>query len=189
MLTATYSIIAIAAEQDKARHMLGRLQQHMEAAWRGLQRLDFASLDSAFNRLMHFDQFCRGRKIERYLMPTLRRFGRDAELLVAELEIISAKASGILRLAGEQLSSAFDLGIAKAGELCDSFELYCRHASVRLDREERELLPLARRLLTVEDWFGIAAQCLSETSRPSKGRQARNGVQPLHADRSSANYH
>lgn len=189
MLTATYSIIAIAAEQDKACHMLGRLQQQMETAWKGLQRLDFGMLDATFNRLMHFEHFCRSRKIERYLMPTLRRFGRDAEMLVSDLEILGSKATGILRVVGEQLSSAFDHGLVKAGELCNSMDLYCRHASIRLEREERELLPVARRLLTVEDWFGIAAQCLSETSGQWKRRQARTGLPSMHADRSSANYH
>ncbi|WP_151634436.1 hypothetical protein [Noviherbaspirillum aerium] len=189
MLTATYSIIAIAAEQDKARHMLGRMQQQMESAWKGLQRLDFAILDAAFNRLMHFDQFCRSRKIERYLMPTLRRFGREAELLVVELEMLGAKASGILRAAGEHLSTSFDHGMARAGEVCNSLELYCRHAFLRLDREERELLPMARRMLTVEDWFSIAAQCLSETSGAAKGRQGRSSPHSSHGNRSSANYH
>lgn len=189
MLTATYSIIAIAAEQDKARHMLGRLQQHMENAWKGMQRLDFATLDATFNRLMHFEHFCRSRKIERYVMPTLRRFGRDAEVLVADLENLGSKATGILRAVGEQLSAAFDHGLARAGELCNSMELYCRHVSTRLDREERELLPMARHLLTVEDWFGIAAQSLSETSRQWKVRQPRTGLPSMHADRSSANYH
>lgn len=189
MLTATYSIVAIAAEQDKARHMLGRLQQHMETAWKGLQRIDFGMLDATFNRLMHFEHFCRSRKIERYLMPALRRFGRDGEVLVAELDNLGSKATGILRAVGEQLSSVFDQGLARAGELCHSMELYCRHASIRLEREERELLPLARRLLTVEDWFGIAAQCLSETSGSWKAGHTRIGLPSVHADRSSANYH
>ena len=65
MLTVTYSFVAISAEQDKARGILSRLQQYIQNAWQGLQNVDLAFLDAAFNRLLQYDDYCRNRKFER----------------------------------------------------------------------------------------------------------------------------
>lgn len=162
MLTATYSLVAITAEQDKARSMLGRLRQYFQATWRGLQGFDFAFLETAFNRLMQFDKFCRNRKLEVYLIPAMRGVSTEAEALIEELEALSAKAACLLRFVGDQLAGAFELGSIKINEVCHAMESYCERIVMRLDKEERELLPLAQCLFSIEDWFSIAAKFLSE---------------------------
>jgi len=194
MLTATYATIAIAAEQDKTRSMLSRLQQYVETAWKSLHNLDLAFLDTVFGKLTQFDRFCRMRKTELYLIPTLRGMSREAESLVGELDLISGKAASALRVTGEQLNMVIELGKGKVAEICHSMQLYCRHIAMRLEREETELMPLARRILSVEQWFSIAAQLLSEESRGSgrrhhwgEGSQASFNGSRNH--RSSVNLH
>jgi len=162
MLTATYSLVAIAAEQDKTRSMLSRLQQYIQNSWKGLQNIDFAFLDNALGKLMHFDRCFRNRKLELYLIPTLRVAGREAETLIAELDALSAKGMSILRSIREQLGQAFEKSTIKVNEVCHAMESYCDCMFVRLEREERELIPLARRLFSIEDWFTIAAQFLAD---------------------------
>lgn len=162
MLTATYSLVAIAAEQDKTRSMLSRLQQYLQSAWRGMQKIDFTFLESAFGKLMQFDRYFGARKLERHLIPALRDAGREAESLVAELDALSAKGAGILRSLGEQLAQAFEASACKINQICHAMESYCGTMLTRLEREERELIPLARRLFSIEDWFTIAAQFLSD---------------------------
>ncbi|OWW19721.1 hypothetical protein [Noviherbaspirillum denitrificans] len=162
MLTATYSLVAIAAEQDKTRAMLSRLQQCLQSAWRGLQNIDFSFLETAFGKLMQFDRFVGARKLERILIPALRGAGREADQLVAELDALRAKSAGILRTLGEQLAEAFEASAVKINQICHAMDSYCGTMLTRLEREERELIPMARRLLSIEDWFTIAAQFLSD---------------------------
>lgn len=178
MLTATYSIVAIAAEQDKTRAMLSRLQQYIQTTWRGLQNIDFSFLETAFGKMMQFDNFFGARKLERYLVPALRHAGREAESLVAELDTLRTKGASILRSIGEQLAEAFEMSSLKINQICHAMESYCGCMLVRLEREERELIPLARRLFSIEDWFTIAAQFLSDDgdgdSHGAKGEQQRS---------------
>ncbi len=162
MLTATYSLVAITAEQDNARSILRRLQHYIQTTWNGLQSIDFAAIETSFNRLMQFDEYCHSRKIEMYLIPALRSASREAELLIAELDVLSTKASNALRSIGDQLAAAFDRSNIKVNEVYHSMELYCHHMLARLDREEGELLPLAKRVFSIEDWFSVAAQFLSD---------------------------
>lgn len=178
MLTATYSIVAIAAEQEQARGVLSRLQQYIQAAWKGLQNIDFAFLESAFGKLKQFDKFCRYRKLERHLIPALRGTSQDSDLLLTELDMLSAKASARLRSVGDQLSRLFDAGTYHAREICHSMDAYCRDVFVRLDKEDKELLPLAKRLLSVDDWFAIAAQFLSDDGAHGTKRRAVAPVIP-----------
>ncbi|HJV85480.1 MAG TPA: hypothetical protein VJ698_08365 [Noviherbaspirillum sp.] len=162
MLTSTYSLVAIGAEQDKARSMLGRLKQYFQATWRGLQGFDFAFLETAFNKLVQFDKFCRNRKIELYLIPAMHGVSQEAEALIEEIEALSAKAARLLHFVSDHLAGAFDLGSAKVNEVFHAMESYCEKISMRIDREEKELLPLAQRLFSIEDWFSIAAKFLAE---------------------------
>ncbi|HYD95154.1 MAG TPA: hypothetical protein VEC01_07505 [Noviherbaspirillum sp.] len=171
MLTATYSLVAMSAEQDKTRSRLSRLQQYLQSSWKGLQAIDFSFLETAFSKLLQCEKYFRTRKLERYLIPALRGAGREAEMLVAELDALSAKGMSYLRAVGDQLSGAAGSGTLKVGELCHAMQRYCDCLAVRIEREERELIPLARRVLSVEEWFAVAAQFLADDGA-SDGRHA-----------------
>jgi hemerythrin-like domain-containing protein len=174
MLTATYSLVAISAEQDKAHKMLSRLRQHLQSAWKSLPQIqiDFAFLDSAYHRLSQLDNYFRRRKIELYLMPALRAMGREAQALMGELDALSARAAALLGAIGEQLRGMFDARPRNLDEVRVAMDGYCENLSRRLEWENNELLPLARRLLSVEDWFSIAAQMLADDGN-SHGRRQR----------------
>ena len=178
MLTATYSQVAIRAEQDKAHRLLSRLRQHVANAWQGLRDFDLGFLENAFSRLLQFDDYCRMRKIELYLVPVLRRVSREADRLIAELDELSASCAGLLRAIGARLAGAFEAGGGAAHEICDSMERYCNNMQLRLRREDEELLPLARRLLSVEEWFAVAAQCLSDEAGSCRTRTFRASSVP-----------
>jgi hypothetical protein len=77
-----------------------------------------------------------------------------------------------LRSLGEQLAEAFEMSAVKINQICHAMESYCGTVLVRLEREERELIPLARRLFSIEDWFTIAAQFLSDDGNAG-GRQGQ----------------
>ncbi len=171
MLTATYSLVAIAAEQDKTRSILGRLQQYIQTTWKGLQGIDFTFLETAFNKLLQLENYFHTRKIELYLIPALRNASKEVDILLAELDTLSTNAEGFLRSVGDQLTATFDLGNIKINEICHAMEQYCDRLFIRLDKEEKELLPMARRLFSIEDWFSIAAQFLSDDAAAYERRR------------------
>lgn len=181
MLTATYSLVAIAAEQDKARSLLQRLQHFIEASWKGLQDIDLGFMEAAHQKLLRFDHFLRERKIEQFLIPLLRQAGQEAELLIAELDSLRARSARALQSAGRELSSRIELNGHEIARLSDAMHTYCAHVAARLRLEEQALLPLARRLLSVEDWFHLAAEFLSSAESPDQTGTKRQPSPSGHA--------
>lgn len=165
MLTATYSLVAISAEQDKTRSRLSRLQQYLHSSWKGLQVIDFSFLEAAVGKLQQFDSFFRMRKLELYLLPALRGVSRETEMLAAELDALSAKGMGILSNVGEKLADVIETSAVKVNEICHAIQSYCDCITIRIEKEERELIPLARRIFSIDDWFAIAAQFLAYDGR------------------------
>jgi hypothetical protein len=162
MLTATYSLVAITAEQDKTRSLLQRLQQFIQASWKGLQGIDFGFLESGYQRLLHFDQYLKNRKIELYLVPALRGVSREADQVLAEFDALGEKARDALHHAGRQLTMQLEHGRSMMSQFCDSMHTYCVHIAARMNLEERALLPIAKRIFSVDDWFRLAAHFLEQ---------------------------
>lgn len=160
MLTATYSLIAIAAEQMHVRSHLQSLQHRLQDALKGVHHPDCGFLDAVWSKLVQFDEYCRNRKMEVYLIPALHSTDRDADALISELESLSAAGAELLRSVGERIAAGCTAERAYTDELCMAMERYCSELAVRLDKEEQALLPLARRCLSTEAWFAVAAKLL-----------------------------
>ena len=168
MLTATYSIVAISTEQKNARSVLFKLQQYIRSCLKKLQEVDVTTVESALNKLTQFDQYCHARKVEMYVIPAVRGTTREVDSLLSELESISERCIDILRSVQRQLRQAFDQGLVKLNELCNALEIYCDNLFKRLKKEEEELMPMVGRLLTVDEWFPIAAKFLSDDAENKK---------------------
>jgi hemerythrin-like domain-containing protein len=161
MLTATYSLVVIANEQNSMRRMLHQLQQNIRNGWSELHTSDSDRIETTFNTLTQFDDYCRARKVEQYLIPALRRATNEADDLLAELDALSVMGLRLLRKIGDQLRHAIDAGNVCISEICNSMELYCRKLLDRLAKEEAELFPIAQQVFSVEEWFTIAEKFLS----------------------------
>lgn len=173
MLTATYSLIAITTEQKILRRNLQRLQQCIQNAWQGLHKLDLPCLEKAFHNLTQFDQYYHRRKVELHLIPAIQDATDEADSLIAELDRLSTVGLHLLHSVGELLVRAFEGGMVRITEVCNAMEMYCRKLLDRLVKEEEELIPLARRVFSVEQWFFVAEKFLHED------RQLRgNGRRP-----------
>ncbi|MFD2273460.1 hypothetical protein ACFS07_26860 [Undibacterium arcticum] len=57
-----------------------------------------------------------------------------------------------------------------------SIELYCNNLLQRLTKEEDELLPLAQRVISSDEWFAIGAQFLSLDAENKARRQSVGAV-------------
>lgn len=171
MLTATYSLIAISNEQNAIQRVLRKVQQSIQSLRRNVQQIDLIALRTVFEQVTHFDMLCHARKVERYLIPAIKAVTHAADGLLAELDLLSASGSKLLRSAGDVIGRRF----ADRDQLIEthgSLDLYCQKMAIRLDREEIELFPLAQRMLSVEEWFAVAEKFLSDDKR-ALTRQSR----------------
>jgi len=183
MLTATYSQVAIINEQNSMRRALHSLQQYIQNAWDGmLHHVDVDRIEHAFNTLTEIDGYCRNRKVERHLIPAIRRATTEADVLLAELDAISEVGVDLLRSIGDQLRHAIEAGESRLQDVCNSLVLYCGKLLKRLAKEESELFPIAHRVLSVDEWFTIAEKFLSADGQTYGGRLSSQPPPTLEID-------
>lgn len=162
MLIVTYSLVTLSVEQERTRNILAALQQRAQHCATQSQCGDTSVLESILDQLTQFDDACRERNIELYVIPAIRRATQEADHLLAELESFSSLGSNILKSVRSRLQQDIEQGMQKARGLAGSMGLYCHHLLTRLSREDEELFPMARRVITSEEeWFTIASQFIS----------------------------
>jgi hemerythrin-like domain-containing protein len=170
MLTATYSLVALSVEQKNARNMLSRLHAQIRNILQNLHSINHACLESAITKLEQFEEYCRKRKVETYVIPAIRQSTRKADPILAELETLSSRSIGILRALHEQWRNAIEQGMAGVKNICSGMEMYCHHLYERFAKEEEQLFPVVISLLPNEQWFDIAAKFLHEDDEREKHR-------------------
>lgn len=175
MLTTTYSIMLLHGEQQKARSLVSGLERHLDLeACNGFDGGDVGWIKQAFVKLVAAYTFCRERKIERYVIPTVRDAASDAQPLFASLEFYAAHSGRIVEYAHAQVQRAIKGIQVDVAALAATMQLYCKQMMECLLLEEESLFPLACRLLSEDEWFAIASQCLSH------GRKARCKCYHIH---------
>ena len=162
MLTATYSFLAIHAEQRVVRGILARVMQYAQARLARQPMIEIGTLDEVLRRVAEFDAYWRARKVDAYLMPALRGMSAEVDHLMSELDATAEAARQSLTRAFDGLQRALEQGGITAGELLPFLEQYGRDVAARFAREEEALFPLAERWLSNDAWFAIGAQLLSD---------------------------
>lgn len=179
MLTATYSLVTISAEQKNVRNLLSRLREYIDACVKSLKEPDLGKIETALNKLTQFDRYCHARKVEMYLIPSVRGMAHEIDALLAELESMSARAIEMLKTAQEKLLQVVEQGIEKVRELFRVMQNYCDNLLKRFAREEEELLPLLEQRLPGDQWFSIAAKFLSDENEDHKRVHVRPPQLPM----------
>ncbi|OWW18630.1 hypothetical protein [Noviherbaspirillum denitrificans] len=161
MLTTTYSMVVLSSEQQNTRRILGKLEQYLHnGSWLCADGVDRVWLERVLHTLMKVHRYCHERKVELYVIPALRRSTADAANLLERIDELCSDAKRILLHVCSQFESAESGRFADIRALVTTIELYCRQLAARLSLEEDELFPVARRHLSTEAWFHIAASCL-----------------------------
>lgn len=169
MLTSTYTLVALSVEQARARiEVQALLERWRPGAWWG-EPPAMRQYEQACEALSQACESCHWRKLDKFVLPALRRCGDDGARLVAELDGLSRQALEA-RLAAQAAASEGDPGCLAALERC------CELLLERLEREERELLPLARTMIPGETWFAIANQMLAHDAHQNENRGASMGM-------------
>jgi hypothetical protein len=165
MLTSTYTLVALSVEQARARVEVQALMERWRpGAWWG-DPPGLRHFEQACEALRRVYESCHWRKLDKFVLPALRRAGGLAEALLARLEGISGRALE------ERVRAQAQAAEGNPDCLC-AMERCCRLLLERLELEERELFPLARNLISGETWFAIANQMLAHDAHQSEQRPA-----------------
>ncbi len=170
MLTSTYTLVALSVEQARMRiKVQALLERWRPCAWWG-EPPSMRQYEQACDALRQVCEACHWRKLDKFVLPALRRRGEDAARLVAELDGLGRQALEA-RQAAQAAAVDGDPGCLAALERC------CELLLERLEREERELLPLARTMIPGETWFAIANQMLAHDAHQSENRGEGRGAE------------
>lgn len=178
MLTATYTLVALSVEQTTVRVGLQSLRQMLHAYYLQQDALSAAQVDYAASAMQRLYDASQWRKLDKFLLPAVRRATRLADDLLAGLD-------GLLRQASDALavSTAFAGPIRDSDQVaafCSVVEAFCNVLLTRLEREEHELFPLARVAVPGEAWFALANQMLAHDAYV---QDQRSDTAPVRAPR------
>jgi hemerythrin-like domain-containing protein len=165
MLVSTYAMLAISAEQKQERGFILCIQKYLQEHVGNRHAIDPVWIASQLDGLTRLAELRHHVKIEGILMPAVRNATRDAGPLLAGLESLSRVGDDVLRSVRKCQRRAYRCEVAQNKFLRRTIELYCQNLLKRLLKEEQELLPLAQRVISGEDWFAIGTMFLAHDAR------------------------
>lgn len=164
MLTLTYALVALSVEQKKVQGRLLELQQGLQRERSHINVGGRTELESLLADFVLLDDACRSRNIELYVLPAIRSATTDADALLADLETMTSIGRITLRNLRTKLRNVGQHGACDFNDFLDSLESYCQNLMKRLTTEESQILPLAQRVISNDEWFDIAAKFISHES-------------------------
>lgn len=179
MLTATYILVSLSVEQASIRMSLLAFQKYMQVQLRQQSRLSLAQLQYTGDWLNRLYQGGYWRKVEMYLIPAIRQATPHADGLLNELNGLNHAALESINLVQQRAGAAIDHSELQAGQLCAAIDAFCAALLQRLEKEERELFALARKVIVGEAWFAIAYQFLAHDARAQEARRGKAQVLPF----------
>lgn len=167
MLTATYTLVALSVEQTSVRVSLQSLQKFLQSHQAALTPAHIGYTCDSIKRLY---ELCHWRKLDKFLIPAVKRATRAADSLLAELDGLSQAACDAMHDALSIVESAALDAQARMSQFCAAVERFCSALLMRLEREEDELFPLASSAICGEAWFAIANQMLAHDAYRQENR-------------------
>ncbi|MNU64742.1 hypothetical protein D3C71_540270 [compost metagenome] len=179
MLTATYILVSLSVEQASIRMSLLAFQKYMHVQLRHQSQLNLAQLQYAGDWLSRLYQGGYWRKVEMYLIPAIRQAAPHADGLLNELNGLNHAALESINVVQQRAGAAIDHSESQAEQLCAAIDAFCAALLQRLEKEERELFALARKVIVGETWFAIAYQFLAHDARAQEARRGKAQVLPF----------
>jgi len=169
MLTSTYTLVALSVEQTTVRTALQSLVEDLHALPGDTTTLALGRAAQLCARLRQVYDSCHWRKLDKFLVPALRRHTAAADGLLRELEQLSERAAEAI-FAAEACVAQLERPVPRE-HFCDAVERGVAALRHRLEREEHELFPLARSLVGGDAWFAIANQMLAHDAHQREQRE------------------
>ena len=168
MLTSTYTLVALSVEHTTARTTLQSLLDELHALPGDLTTFAAGRAAQLCATLRQAYDDCHWRKLDKFLVPALRRCTAAADGLLHELEQLSVHAAEAMAAA----EACIDTGARVVGRMPfrAAVERCVEALRLRLEREEHELFPLARSVVGDAAWFAIANQMLAHDAYAQERR-------------------
>ncbi len=113
-----------------------------------------------------------------YLIPAIRSATREADQLLQDLDELACAAADAVGVMATRVGSiALDSHLSVA-QFCAAIEAFCSATLKRIEREERDLFPVARAVISGEAWFKIANAMLAHDAYVQDCKPSRH-PQPL----------
>ncbi|WP_100876418.1 hypothetical protein [Janthinobacterium sp. 64] len=154
-------------------------QKYMQVQLRQQSRLSLAQLQYTGDWLNRLYQGGYWRKVELYLVPAIRQATPHADGLLNELNGLNHAALESINVVQQRAGAAIDHSELQAEQLCAAIDAFCAALLQRLEKEERELFALARKVIVGEAWFAIAYQFLAHDARAQEARRGKAQVLPF----------
>lgn len=187
MLTATYTLVALSVEHANVRSNLQALQKLLHSSFIDQASLSPGQVMHAVDAVKRLVENYHWRKIDMFLVPALRtsivHANDHANQLLRELDelgrMAAESAASALGAAAARLGSAALESQAGAAQFCTAIERFCCASLTRLDREEHDLFPLARAVISGETWFSIANKMMALDAWVQDSKPARSSAPAL----------
>jgi hemerythrin-like domain-containing protein len=161
MLTETYTLVALSVEQTNVRAGLQSLQKLLETNFARRTALTATQVEYACDAIKNLYQGCHWRKLDKFLVPAVRRATRSADQLLVDLEGLTHDAAAAMAAALDYAGEAALDSEARVSRFCVAVGNFCTSLLARLEREEHELFGVARDVISGDAWFAIANQMLA----------------------------
>ncbi|NHZ78195.1 hypothetical protein F2P44_02670 [Massilia sp. CCM 8695] len=176
MLTATYTLVALSVEQAKIRTQVQEVQKLLHSTFAHQNALAAGQVSAACETVKRLYENCHWRKIDMFLVPAIRKASPAADRLLLDLEELGRAAGDavgvlVVRLGFQALDT-----YASVAQFCAALEAFCSATLKRLEREERELFPIARAVISGEAWFSIANEMLLHDAYVQERKPSRQAI-------------
>jgi hemerythrin-like domain-containing protein len=183
MLTATYTLVALSVEQVYIRKHVQALQKLLHSAFAHQNALAAGQVGAACDMVKRLYENCHWRKVDMFLVPAVRKASPAADRLLLDLEELGRAATDAVGVLVVRLGvKALDT-YAGVAQFCAALEAFCSATLKRLEREEKELFPVARAVISGEAWFSIANEMLVNDAYEQDRRPSRQPVPPARRGR------
>jgi hemerythrin-like domain-containing protein len=169
MLTSTYTLVALSVEQTAVRAALHALAEDLKALPNALA-LAPACAAALCVRLREVVDACHWRKLDKFLVPALRRSDAAIDRLLQDLEQLSVDAAQAVAAAQSCVAMGELEGHVEHGPFSRAVGACITALRRRIERETEELFPLARSVVGGEAWFAIANQMLAHDAYAKEKR-------------------
>ena len=133
--------------------------------------VDPAFFSSVFDYIEHFMDACHHAKEDDHLVPALRLRSPEAAAVLDRLQAEHRNGPEVLRSLRAQLAAAA-AGTQGNAEFIGALRIYTQSLKAHIRTEEKDAMPLAREVLTAEDWESID-RAFADNEDPLFGEQAR----------------
>jgi len=134
-------------------------------------KVDPAFFGSIFDYIEQFMDACHHAKEDDYLFPVLRQRSPDAALILDRLQAEHRNGPEVLKSLRTQLA-ATAAGTLGNADFAAALRTYTQSLKNHIRTEEKDAMPLAREVLTAEDWAGIDRAFL-DNDDPLFGEKAK----------------